>query len=146
MGFPGATSRESSMQVGGCQLCDVQADLTSVTELRVKWIQELNKCVMRWHFTAVKGMGPVRRGQYRLFLLEYPDLAAKVTEQRIADQKRTILVRHLLSEVEIETTKILINHPPVGAIEPIENATNAQWCQALSCLAKIQNSNFGVTS
>ena len=58
---------------------------------------------MRRQFTAEKGAGPVRKKQYRLFLLEYPQLAAKSTEQRIADQKRTILVRHLLSKVEIET-------------------------------------------
>ena len=59
---------------------------------QMKWTPELNKCVILCHFTAAKGAGPVRREQY-------PHLAAKVTEQRVADQNRTIMVRYLLSEV-----------------------------------------------
>ena len=31
---------------------------------QMKWAPELNKCVMRRHFTAAKGAGPVRRDQY----------------------------------------------------------------------------------
>ena len=58
--------------------------------------------------------------------LEYPHLAARVTEQRIADQKRTIMLRHLLSEVEIETIRMLVNHPTPGAIEHLENVTNEE--------------------
>ena len=38
--------------------------------------------------------------------------------------KRTILVRHLLSEVEIETIRVLVNHPPAATVEPLENAAN----------------------
>ena len=47
-------------------------------------------------------------------------------DQRIADQKRTILVRYLLSEVEIETIRMLVNHPPAEAVDPLENAANKE--------------------
>ena len=73
-----------------------------------------------------KGAGPVRRDQYRLFLLEYPHLAARMTQQRMTDQKRPILVRHLLPEVEIETIRMVVNHPKAGAVEPFENAANEE--------------------
>ena len=53
---------------------------------------------MRCHFT-VKGVGLVRKEQYRLLLLEYPHLAARVTKQYIFDQKREIRIRRLLSEM-----------------------------------------------
>ena len=62
---------------------------------------------MHCHCTTAKGTGPVGREQYRLFLLEYPHLAARVTVQCIADRKRTFEVRHLLSEVATETIKML---------------------------------------
>ena len=90
----------------------------------MKWTPELNKFAMHCFFTAERSACPVRRKQYRLFLLEYPHLAARVTEQHIADQNRTILVRHLLSEVEIETIRILVNHTTAGAVEPLVNTAN----------------------
>ena len=83
----------------------------------MKWTQELNKFARHCNFTVAKGAGHVRREQYRFFLVEYPHLDAKVTKQRIADQKSTILVRHLLSEVEIGTIRMLVKHPPSRAIE-----------------------------
>ena len=81
---------------------------------------------MRCDFTAARGAGPERRDQYRLFLLKYPHLAAGVTVQRIADQKRTILERHLLSEDEIETIRMLVNHPPAGVVGPFKNTANKE--------------------
>ena len=79
---------------------------------------------MRCHFTATKGASFVRGVQYRLFLIKYLNLAAKVTKQRLADKKPTIMVRYLLSEVEIETIRKVVNHAPSGAVEPLQNATN----------------------
>ena len=71
------------------------------------------------HFTAAKGTGPVRGEQYRLFLHEYPHLGARVIEQCIADQKRTIPIQHLLPEVETKTIRMLMNHSTAGAVEAL---------------------------
>ena len=98
---------------------------------RIKWMPELNKCFMRNHFTAAKGAGPVRRDQYRLFLLEYRHLAVRVTKHRIADQKRIILVRHFLSKVEMETIRMLANYPPAGSIKLLEYAANDEIVEAV---------------
>ena len=62
-------------------------------------------------------------------MLEYPHLTAKVTEQCIADQKCTILARNLLSEVDIETIRMLINHPTARIVEPLENAADEEIVQ-----------------
>ena len=51
----------------------------------MKWTPELNKCVMRCHFTAAKSASPVKKEQCRIFLLDYPHLAAKVSKQRNAN-------------------------------------------------------------
>ena len=85
----------------------------------MKWTPELIECVLRCHFTAAKDADSVRREQYRLSSLEYPHLATRVTVQRITDQKRTILIRYLLSEFETETTRRLVNRPTTGAVKPL---------------------------
>ena len=55
------------------------------------WTTELNKHAMRCEFIAVKGEDTVKMKHYRL-LFEYSNLAARVKEQRTADQKCTILI------------------------------------------------------
>ena len=94
----------------------------------MRWTPELNKCVMRCYFTAAKGADPVKNS---LFLLGYPHLTVRVSEQRIEDEKRRILVQNLLSEIKMEMIIMLKNHPPAEVVEPLEKDTNKEIVEAV---------------
>ena len=58
-------------------------------------------------------------------------MGATIMEQRIADHKRTILIRHLQYGVKIGEIKILVNNPPGRIIETLENASNEEIFEAV---------------
>ena len=64
---------------------------------RMKWTTEVNKSVMRCYFyvtTLETEMTMYRARMYEMFKQENPDI--EVSEQRIADQRRTIVTRKFL--------------------------------------------------
>lgn len=69
---------------------------------RMKWTTEINEYIMRCYYNITKNETDV--GAYRLllhqaFLQKYPE--RQVTEQRIADQRRAIVQRNLVSEARL---------------------------------------------
>lgn len=73
---------------------------------RMKWDMKKNMAVMRCYFKATNiesNTSAYRTSMYRLFKAEYPNL--DVTEQRVADQRRTIVHRKLLADEIIEEVK-----------------------------------------
>lgn len=73
---------------------------------RMKWTTDLNKSVMRCYFIATNlesYMTLYRAKMYNTFVNENPHL--QITEQRLADQRRTIIHRKLLSDVIINELK-----------------------------------------
>lgn len=70
---------------------------------RIAWTEEMNEIVMRCYYIATNletDLTLYRANMYQLFRKYYPQL--EVTEQRIADQRRAIMERKLLTEMTIE--------------------------------------------
>lgn len=68
----------------------------------------MNEHVMRCYYIATKLDTQVvgyRPEMWRLFVLKYPELTERITEQRVVDQKRTILVTKKVTAVRLEQIK-----------------------------------------
>ncbi|CAG4976747.1 unnamed protein product [Parnassius apollo] len=68
----------------------------------------MNEHVMRCYYLSTKLESQTvgyRSYMWRLFVQKYPDLADKVTEQRVADQKRVILTTKNITHVRLEQLK-----------------------------------------
>lgn len=73
---------------------------------RMKWSTQMNKDVMRCYFKATNlenELTSYRGKMHELFLNEYPNIT--ITEQRVADQRRTIMARSLLPQAIIDEIK-----------------------------------------
>ncbi|XP_075990923.1 uncharacterized protein LOC142986349 [Anticarsia gemmatalis] len=67
--------------------------------VRMSWSKEVNTFIMRTYYYITKletDMTTYRRQLHELFTLQYPEI--KVTEQRVSDQRRTIIRNKLLSQ------------------------------------------------
>lgn len=75
---------------------------------RIKWTQQLNKDVMRCYYRQTKCEQEItayRTGMYNSFIQIHPDFAEKLSEQNLADRRRAILSRKLLTLQEIDVIK-----------------------------------------
>ncbi|XP_063891684.1 uncharacterized protein LOC135117143 [Helicoverpa armigera] len=74
--------------------------------VRMRWSKEVNTFIMRTYFHITKletDMTTYRQQLHELFTRQYPEIS--VSEQRISDQRRTIVRNKLLSQVEIDKLK-----------------------------------------
>ncbi|XP_015191558.1 PREDICTED: uncharacterized protein LOC107074550 [Polistes dominula] len=100
---------------------------------RIKWSDEMNRTVMRCCYTATKietiDLG-YRTEMHRLFTTRHPELEPHITEQRIIDQKRTILInnRILASELQIikEAVVLELSEPAIQDTTNI-HPTEQDW-------------------
>lgn len=75
---------------------------------RIQWTDEMNTNVMRCFYITTK-LGKVKTGYRDEFLKNfldiYPQMSGSVTTQRLADQKRHIIEKEKLTQIEIENIK-----------------------------------------
>ena len=74
---------------------------------RMRWSNELNKDIMRSYYKVTKGETDLTMYRHKLhedLLQKRPELGT-ISEQRIADQRRTIIIRNLLPPPVIEQIK-----------------------------------------
>lgn len=75
---------------------------------RLAWTLKMNTDVMRCFYkcTKLETIKTRYRGEmHELFLSAYPQLANKISEQRLMDQKRSILINKLLTDFQIQEIK-----------------------------------------
>lgn len=85
---------------------------TGLPRQRIKWTPEMNKSVIRCYFIATKietEMHVYRPQMRSLFLQQFPDLS-RITEQNLADRKRAIMTKQLLTMPEIQEVKQQAEH------------------------------------
>ncbi|XP_067121505.1 uncharacterized protein [Centruroides vittatus] len=73
---------------------------------RMKWTVEMNKFIIRSYYTITKletNMTAYRQQLHHRFTQQYPHLT--VTEQRVVDQKRTIIHNNLIPQTTLELIK-----------------------------------------
>jgi hypothetical protein len=79
-----------------------QTTTTGKPRQRIKWDEEMNTFIMRSYYIDTENetnMAMYRQNIYHAFVAQYPNI--RVTEQRIADQRRAIIKRKLLSNITI---------------------------------------------
>ena len=96
---------------------------------RMQWTQQMNRTVMRCYYTATK-IETIKSGyrpeMHRIFIANYPQLQGKVTEQRLIDQKRTILTNNRIPPHELQTIKETVAQELRTQTQTTNNATDAQ--------------------
>ncbi|CAB3232935.1 unnamed protein product [Arctia plantaginis] len=98
--------------------------------VRMRWSKEVNLFIMRTYYQITKletDMTTYRKQLHELFTRHYPDI--NVTEQRIADQRRTIVRNKLLTEETLHILKEEIRmqlQQNEHIYEYIENNSNPQ--------------------
>jgi len=142
---PPRASGERSADPGGTSTAEAQHDqrppsfvassvMQSTTKAgkprqRMKWSTEVNKEVMRSYYTVTKletDLVSYRSKLYEHFRNKFPDI--DVTEQRVADQRRTIVVRSLIPPATLEKLKqeiaesLVLAAPPPTAGSPDRGA------------------------
>ncbi|XP_067127561.1 uncharacterized protein [Centruroides vittatus] len=73
---------------------------------RMKWTVEMNEFIIRTYYTITKletNMTAYRQQLHHKFTQQYPHLT--VTEQRVVDQKRTIIHNNLIAQTTLELIK-----------------------------------------
>ncbi|KAI5731448.1 hypothetical protein M8J77_010139 [Diaphorina citri] len=86
----------------------IMAETTAVGERRVrmKWTQDINLFIMRTFYQVTQletNMTAYREKIHRAFVQKYPSMP--VSQQRVADQRRTIVKNKLLSDEVLERIK-----------------------------------------
>ena len=101
------TQRESLQETTAAErvLQEPNPATTKAGKIRqaMKWTEEVNKFIMRTYYTitSLESNTTAYRNQlYQQFVTQYPQY--QVTEQRIADQRRTIVVKNLLSNEQLQ--------------------------------------------
>ena len=76
--------------------------IESSSSIRKKWTKEENMNVMRCFYRA-QGVRGYRKRMFSEWLRIYPE--SDFSEQRLADQQRSIVVNHLLTTLELDLLK-----------------------------------------
>ena len=112
------------------QLGQRTAELLERQPQRKKWSTSENKKVMKCFYVAEPSKRDFQQRMYKLCLAKYPKT---VNEQRLADQRRVIINKNLLTQVELEELqRDPIRGTPNVVVEENDYQLSANIMQQLS--------------
>ena len=94
---PGSTRSAPDTEVSGCS---GEKWATGTKSTRRKWTQEDNRCVMACYYQSQPEIRGYRKRMHAIWREQYGETG--VSEQRLQDQKRTIIKNKLLSPLELQ--------------------------------------------
>ena len=95
---PGSAVEQSGQRI---------AELLEGQPQRKKWPTSENKKVMKCFYAAEPSKRGFQQRMYKLWLTKYPN--TNVNKQRLADQRRVIINKNLLTQVDLEE----LQHDPI---------------------------------